>query len=108
MIDMVNDKRDIEYEKTKIKTTKLKRDLGELKEKLKKAVADEKEANIFYKELINLAQRAEQRGTADKLKAILSQEQSHAEMDWRLLKDTEEAERVVSEADRLMKTKRFT
>jgi len=105
---MVNDKRDIEYEKTKIKTTKLKRDLGELKEKLKKAVADEKEANTFYKELINLAQRAEQRGTADKLKAILSQEQSHAEIDWRLLKDTEEAERVVSEAERLMKTKRFT
>jgi len=105
---MVNDKRDIEYEKTKIKTTKLKRDLGELKEKLKMAVADEKEANTFYKELINLAQRAEQRGTADKLKAILSQEQSHAEIDWRLLKDTEEAERVVSEAERLMKTKRFT
>jgi len=105
---MVNDKRDIEYEKTKIKTTKLKRDLGELKEKLKMAVADEKEANTFYKELINLAQRAEQRGTADKLKAILSQEQSHAETVWRLLKDTEEAERVVSEAERLMKTKRFT
>lgn len=105
---MVNDKRDIEYEKTKIKTTKLKRDLGELKEKLKKAVADEKEANTFYKDLINFAQRAEQRGTADKLKAILSQEQSHAETVWRMLKDTEEAERVVSEAERLMKTKRFT
>ena len=71
---------------------KKKKDLAELKDQLKKAIADEKEANTFYKELINLAQRAEQRGTADKLKAILSQEQSHAEIDWRLLKDTEEAE----------------
>lgn len=71
---------------------KKKKDLGELKEQLKKAIADEKEANIFYKEVIILAQRAEQRGTADKLKAILSQEQSHAETVWRLLKDTEEAE----------------
>lgn len=74
---------------------KKKKDLDELKDQLKKTIADEKEANIFYKELINLAQRAEQWGTADKLKAILSQEQSHAEIDWRLLKDTEEAEAKV-------------
>lgn len=71
---------------------KKKKDFGELKGELKKAIADEKEANTFYKGLINIAQRAEQRGTAEKLKAILSQEQSHAEMVWRLLKDTEEAE----------------
>lgn len=105
---MKSEKYDIEYEKMKIKTTKLKRDLGELKEKLRKAIADEKEANIFYKETINLAMRAEQPRTADKLKSILSQEQSHSETTRRLLKDTEEAERVVSEADRLMKARKFT
>lgn len=71
---------------------KKRKDLGELKGELKKAIADEKEANTFYKGVINIAQRAEQRGTADKLKAILSQEQSHADAVWRLHKDTEEAE----------------
>lgn len=71
---------------------KKKKDLGELKGQLKKAIADEKQANTFYKELINIAQRSEQGNTARMLKSILSQEQAHADAVWRLMKDTEEAE----------------
>lgn len=71
---------------------KKKKDLGELKDQLKKAIADEKEAKSFYGGIVNLAMRSEQTSVGGTMKTILNQESQHAEIIWRLLKDTEAAE----------------
>ncbi len=71
---------------------KKKKDLGVLKDLLKKAIADEKEAKSFYGDIVNLAMRSEQREVARTMKSILEQEAAHADHIWRLLKDTEAAE----------------
>lgn len=71
---------------------KKKKDLDELKEQLKKAIADEKEAKSFYGNIVDLATNSELRDVANEMKTILSQESAHAEIIRRLLKDTEAAE----------------
>lgn len=72
--------------------SKLKKDLGELKDKLKKAIAGEKEAKWLYREIVDLAMRSGQNDTGNKMKTIISQQSQHAETIWKLMKNTEEAE----------------
>lgn len=80
-----------ELYKERMRLQKLKLNLAELKNKMGRAVQDEQEAKIFYTELANLAQRAEQTGTAAKLKTILSQELEHAKVIWYLMQDIDKA-----------------
>lgn len=68
------------------------KDIRDLKDQLKRAIADEQEAKSFYGRIVNTANKSGYFGIAGTMKAVLNQESQHEGIIRNLLKDAEAAE----------------